>query len=72
MCANNVEYMDVSYDCELNLSTNHESTFFKEATSQDEWKEAMWKEYDALIKKWDIEFSGPSIWNETNWLQVGI
>ena len=24
-----VEDMDVSYDCELNLSTNHESTSFK-------------------------------------------
>jgi hypothetical protein len=39
-----VEDMDVSYDCELNLSTNLESTSFKEATSHDEW------EYDALIK----------------------
>jgi hypothetical protein len=36
-----VEDMDVSYDCELNLSTNHELTSFKEATSHDEWKEAM-------------------------------
>eukprot|EP00253_Pinus_taeda_P002712 PITA_02712 len=37
--------MDVSYDCELNLSTS-----FKEDASHDEWKEAMQKEYDALIK----------------------
>eukprot|EP00253_Pinus_taeda_P008770 PITA_08770 len=42
--------MDVSYDCELNLSTYFEPTSFKEATSNDEWKEAMQKEYDALIK----------------------
>eukprot|EP00253_Pinus_taeda_P017599 PITA_17599 len=33
--------MDVSYDCELNLSTDFEPTSFKEATSHDEWKEAM-------------------------------
>jgi len=42
--------MDVSYDCELNLSTDFEPTSFKAATSHDEWKEAMQKEYDALIK----------------------
>eukprot|EP00253_Pinus_taeda_P008515 PITA_08515 len=42
--------MDVSYDFELNLSTDFEPTSFKEATSHDEWKEAMQKEYDALIK----------------------
>ena len=36
--------------CESNLSTNHEPTSFKEAISHDEWKEAMQKEYDALIK----------------------
>eukprot|EP00253_Pinus_taeda_P018454 PITA_18454 len=42
--------MDVSYDCELNLSTNFEQTSFKEAASHDAWKEAMQKEYDALIK----------------------
>eukprot|EP00253_Pinus_taeda_P031824 PITA_31824 len=41
--------MDVSYDCELNLSTNFEPTTFKEDASHDEWKEAMPKEYDALI-----------------------
>ena len=32
--------MDVSYDCELNLSTNFEPTSFEESTSHDEWKEA--------------------------------
>jgi hypothetical protein len=42
--------MDVSYDCELNLSTNLELTSFKEVASHDEWKEPMKKEYDALIK----------------------
>eukprot|EP00253_Pinus_taeda_P002594 PITA_02594 len=42
--------MDVSYDCELNLYTDFEPTSFKEASSHDEWKEAMKKEYDALIK----------------------
>eukprot|EP00253_Pinus_taeda_P011236 PITA_11236 len=42
--------MDVSYDCELNLSTDFEPTSFKEAASHDEWKEAMQKEYNALIK----------------------
>eukprot|EP00253_Pinus_taeda_P035466 PITA_35466 len=42
--------MDVSYDCELNLSTDFEPTSFKEDASHDEWKEAMQKEYDALIK----------------------
>eukprot|EP00253_Pinus_taeda_P027385 PITA_27385 len=42
--------MDVSYDCELNLSTDFEPTSFKEASSNDEWKEAMQKEDDALIK----------------------
>jgi hypothetical protein len=45
-----VDDMDVSYDCDLNLSTNFEPTSFEEATSHDEWKEAMQKEYDALIK----------------------
>eukprot|EP00253_Pinus_taeda_P023767 PITA_23767 len=42
--------MDVSYDCELNLSIDFEPTSFKEVASHDEWKEAMQKEYDALIK----------------------
>jgi hypothetical protein len=33
--------MNVSYDCELNLSTNLEPTSFEEATSNYEWKESM-------------------------------
>jgi hypothetical protein len=45
-----VDDMDVSYDCDLNLSTNFEPTSFEEATSHDEWKESMQKEYDSLIK----------------------
>jgi len=36
-----VEDMDASYDCELNLCTNHELSSFKEDTSHDEWKESM-------------------------------
>jgi len=35
--------MDVSYDCELNLSTDFEPTSFKEVASHDEWKEAILK-----------------------------
>jgi hypothetical protein len=42
--------MEVSFDYELNLSTNIEPTSFGEAASHDEWKESMQKEYDALIK----------------------
>eukprot|EP00253_Pinus_taeda_P031812 PITA_31812 len=42
--------MDVSYDCELNLSIDFEPTSFKEVASHDEWKGVMQKEYDALIK----------------------
>jgi len=30
--------MDVSYDCELNLSSYFEENSFKEADSHDEWK----------------------------------
>eukprot|EP00253_Pinus_taeda_P025146 PITA_25146 len=42
--------MDVSYDCEFNLSTYFEPNSFKEVSSHVEWKEAMQKEYDSLIK----------------------
>jgi hypothetical protein len=45
-----VDDMNVSYDYELNLSTNFEPTSFEEATSHDELEEAMHKEYDSLIK----------------------
>jgi hypothetical protein len=52
--------MDVSYDYDLNLSTNLQSTSFKEATSHDEWKEAIQKEYDALIKNGTWKLVDPS------------
>jgi len=42
--------MDVSYDCTLNLSTDFKPTSFKKVASHDEWKEAMQKEYDIVIK----------------------
>jgi hypothetical protein len=45
-----VDDMDVSHERELSLFTNLEPTSFEEATSHDEWKEAMQKEYDALTK----------------------
>ena len=45
-----VDDMDVSHERELSLFTNLEPTSFEEATSHDEWKEAMQNEYDALIK----------------------
>jgi hypothetical protein len=54
-----VDDMDVSYDCELNLSTNLEPTSFKEVASHDEWKEAMQKEYDALIKNGTLKLVDP-------------
>jgi hypothetical protein len=59
--------LDVSYNWELNLSTNLEPTLFEEATSHDEWKESMEKEYDALINNgtWKLV-------DQTNRLQVGI
>ena len=48
--------MDVSYDCELNLSTNFEPTSFEEVVSHDECKEVMKKEYYSLIKNgtWNL------------------
>ena len=48
--------MDVSYNCELNLSTYFELISFKEAASHDEWKESMQNEYDSLMKNgtWNL------------------
>ena len=40
--------MDVSYDCDLNLSIDLELTSFDEVVASDEWKETMQNEYDAL------------------------
>eukprot|EP00253_Pinus_taeda_P036646 PITA_36646 len=53
--------MDVSYDCELNLSINFELTSFKEAASHDEWKEVMQKEYDALIMNGNWKLVDPTL-----------
>jgi transposase InsO family protein len=39
-----------SYDCELNLSVVDEPASFQEATTNDAWRSAMQREYDALIK----------------------
>jgi hypothetical protein len=39
--SSDVDDMDASYDCELNLSTHLEPTSFEEATSHDEWKEVV-------------------------------
>jgi hypothetical protein len=47
--ASDVNDMDFSYDCELNLFTNFEPSSFEEVVPRHEWKEAMQKEYDALI-----------------------
>jgi hypothetical protein len=69
--SDDVDDMYVSYDCELNLSTNLESTSFKYVVSHDEWKEAMQKEYDSH-QDWDLGFGGSCIWNQTDRLQVGI
>eukprot|EP00253_Pinus_taeda_P007650 PITA_07650 len=41
---------NVSHDCGFNQSTISEPNYFEEATNCDEWKDAMKKEYDALIK----------------------
>ena len=43
---NSGDDIDVSFDCELNLSANFEPTSFKKATACDERNE-----YDALMKK---------------------
>jgi hypothetical protein len=48
--SDDVDDMDASNNCELNLSTNLESTSFEEASSHDEWKKSMKKEYDSLVK----------------------
>jgi len=53
--------MDVSYDCELKLSTDFEPTSFKEVASHDERKEVMQKEYDALIKNGTLKLVDPPL-----------
>ena len=42
--------MDVSFDCELNLSSNFEPKSFIEDATCDEWKKGIQNEYGALIK----------------------
>lgn len=44
-----VDDMDVSYDCELNISCNFEPDSFEEVGTHDEWKEAVLKKCVALI-----------------------
>ena len=69
---NSSNNMEASFDCELNLSANIEATSFEEVASHDECKESMHKEYESLIKKWDTEVGGPFVWEQTNWMKVGI
>ena len=59
-------------DFELNFSIVDEPSLFQEATTSDAWRSAMQREYDALIKKWNLEVSGSSNWCQTYPLQVGI
>jgi len=47
--------------CEFNFSVDCEPTCFQEATSHDQWKDAMQKEYDALIKNGQWRLVGPLI-----------
>ena len=47
---NSGDDIDVSFDCEFILSANFEPTYFEEASTGVEWKEAMQNEYDALMK----------------------
>ena len=53
--------MDVSFDCELNLSANFEPNSFIELVLCDEWKEDMQNEYDAFIKNGTWKMVGPPI-----------
>ena len=49
----------VKLDCELNFHAFDEPASFQEAVTSDVWKSAMQREYDALIKKWNLEVGGP-------------
>ena len=53
--------MDVSYDCELNLSTDFVPAYFKKVASRDKWKEVVQKEYDALIKNGTLKLVDPPL-----------
>ena len=58
---NSSDDMDVSFDCEFNLSANFEPTSFEEASTRVEWKEAMQNEYDALIKNGTWKLVDPPV-----------
>ena len=53
--------MDVSFDCELNLSSNFEPNSFIESSECDYWKEVMQNEYDALIKNGTWKLVDPPV-----------
>ena len=50
-----------SYDCELHVSIVNEPATFEEATSCNEWKDTLQKEYDALIKNGTWRLVDPPI-----------
>ena len=50
----------VTLDCELNFHAFDEPASFQEAVNSDVWKSAMQREYDSLIKKWNLEVGGSS------------
>ena len=52
---NSSDEMDVSFDCEFNLSANFE------ASTRVEWKEAMQNEYDALMKNGTWKLVDPPV-----------
>ena len=62
----------VTLDCELKFHAFDEPASFQEAVNSDVWKSAMQREYDALIKKWNLEVGEPSNWKQTDWIQVDI
>ena len=64
--------MDVSFDCEINLSANFEPNSFIEVDACDEWKEAMQNEYDALIKNGTWKLVDPPVGTKLVGFQVGI
>ena len=53
---NSGDDMDVSFDCEFNLSAN-----FEEASTRVEWKEAMQNEYDVLMKNGTWKLVDPPV-----------
>ena len=59
-------------DCELSFHAFDEPASFQESVTSDVRKSAMQREYDALIKKWNLEVSEFSNWNQTDWMQVDI